>query len=189
MRTSWAGLPSRCNPTHARMSALCRSNRRLAATVPAATDQAAGPGKDAHVHALEMGGPCAADRCHSEHDQRDALVGRCRRVSGHRARRCPGLTEAAAVGVALRHRSDRSPVGPATARGRVATAAPPDSSSESRRRRFRCLQAVILKTAVTPAPRAPAVGLAGLFGRRYAGRYRPAASASGRALETAPQQP
>ena len=117
MRTSGAGFPSRCNPNNARMSELWRSSSRVAATVPAATDQAARPSKDTHVHALEEGGPCAPDQCHPEHDQRDAVVGRCRRVSGHRARMCPGLTEAAAVGVALRHRSDRSPVGPATAVG------------------------------------------------------------------------
>jgi len=74
--------------------------------------------EDTHGHALEEGGPCAPDQCHLEHDQRDAVVGRCRRVSGHRARMCPGLTAAAAVGVALRHRNDRSSVGPATAMGR-----------------------------------------------------------------------
>lgn len=46
-----------------------------------------------------------------------------------------------------------------------------------------------LKTAATPAPRASAEGLADRSDRRCAGRCRPTALPSGRALATAPQQP
>jgi hypothetical protein len=49
--------------------------------------------------------------------------------------------------------------------------------------------AIILETAVTQAPRASVAGSAVRFGRRCAGRCRPAAPASGRVWATAPQLP